>query len=86
MSIKENVTRILKKENKAIVLQSEEDYQAAFRDVGVDSLDLMMTILKIGEEYQIQISEDDIEQLESVNDLIRYIDACTSPAAARQAI
>lgn len=77
MSIKENITKIILKENSNIILNTEEDYDSTFRDIGVDSLDLMMAMLKIGEQYTIDISENDFDEITTVNELVQFIKHAT---------
>ncbi len=48
--------------------------QAAFTDdLGADSLDLVELIMSMEEEFDIDISDEDAEQLTTVQDAIDYI-------------
>lgn len=54
----------------------EEDIQddASFRDhLGADSLDLLEVIMAIEEEFEVEISENDAENLDTVTKLARYL-------------
>lgn len=44
-------------------------------DQGIDSMDIFAIMLAIQDHYQIQIPDSDIEKLQTVNDLVNYIDA-----------
>lgn len=44
-------------------------------DQGIDSMDIFAIMLAIQDHYQIQIPDNDIEKLQTVNDLVNYIDA-----------
>jgi acyl carrier protein len=45
-------------------------------DLGADSLDLVELVMALEEEFEIEISDADAEKLNSVQDLIEYIDNC----------
>ena len=42
-------------------------------DLGADSLDMVEVIMAIEDEFDVQIKDEDLETLKSVNDLIEYI-------------
>jgi len=42
-------------------------------DLGADSLDLVEMIMEIEEEFKIEISDEDVEGMSKVKDLIDYI-------------
>jgi len=42
-------------------------------DLGADSLDLMEIIMKIEEDFGIEMSDEAIEKLKNVQDLINYV-------------
>ena len=43
-------------------------------DLGADSLDVFQIVMGIEEEFDIQIEDEDLESLETVDDLISYIE------------
>jgi acyl carrier protein len=47
-------------------------------DLGADSLDIVELIMALEEEYDIEISDEDAEKIQSVNDAITYIAEHTS--------
>ncbi len=48
--------------------------EATFRDdLGADSLDLFEIVMALEEEFGISISNEDVEQIQSVGDAVNYI-------------
>lgn len=65
---------------KAIIVDqlsiSDEDMitpDTTLEDLGADSLDMVEVIMAIEDEFDVQIKDEDLESLKSVNDLIDYI-------------
>ena len=49
---------------------------ASFKeDLGADSLDLFELVMAMEEKYDVQIPSEDLEQLVTVGDAIKYIEA-----------
>jgi acyl carrier protein len=46
---------------------------STLQDLGADSLDLVEIIMKIEEEFGIEINDEVVEKLQNVQDLINYI-------------
>ncbi|NWF80081.1 MAG: acyl carrier protein [Chloroflexi bacterium] len=44
------------------------------RDLNADSLDLVELIMSIEEEFEIEISDEDAEKIETVQDALDYLD------------
>lgn len=44
-------------------------------DLGADSLDLVELIMRIEEELEIEIPDEDAEQIVTVDDAVKYIEA-----------
>ncbi len=44
------------------------------RDLNADSLDLVELIMSIEEEFEIEISDEDAEKIETVQDALNYLD------------
>jgi len=49
--------------------------QATLQDLGADSLDMVDIIMKIEEEFSIEINDEDAEKLHNVQDVINYVHA-----------
>ncbi len=74
MSIEDKVKKIIAE--KLSVDLVEVIPEASFvDDLGADSLDLVELIMTMEEEFDIDISDEDAEKLESVKDAIDFIDA-----------
>jgi len=43
-------------------------------DLGADSLDVMETVMALEEEFDIKFPETNIKQVQTVNDLVKYIE------------
>lgn len=43
-------------------------------DLGLDSLDRVEVVMKIEEEFGIEVSDDDAERLQTVADAVRYVE------------
>jgi len=73
--IRKAVKEIIIQENSAVQIEDEDDYHSEFRDIGIDSLDLMMATLKITEIYGVKFSEDVFAELETVQDIVNLIES-----------
>jgi acyl carrier protein len=72
MSAEDKVKKIIAE--KLSVDLSEVVPEASFvDDLGADSLDLVELIMTIEEEFDIDISDEDAEKMESVKDAMDYI-------------
>lgn len=68
----EDVMEIIKNTGAATdVSQIEGD--TSLNEVGIDSLDMANLLLSIEEKYKIKIADEDMEQLDSVNAIVRYM-------------
>jgi acyl carrier protein len=47
--------------------------QSTLQDLGADSLDMVDIIMKIEEEFGIEINDEDAEKLHNVQDVINYV-------------
>ena len=74
MSIEDKVKKIIAE--KLSVDLVEVIPEASFvDDLGADSLDLVELIMTMEEEFDVDISDEDAEKLESVKDAIDFINA-----------
>lgn len=53
-------------------LKPETDLQD---DLGADSLDVVDLLMSIEDEFEIEIPDEEIENIRTVNDLVSYIEA-----------
>ena len=74
MSVEEKVKKIIAE--KLSVDLDEVVPEASFvDDLGADSLDLVELIMSMEEEFDIDISDEDAEQIATVKDAVAYIDS-----------
>ena len=74
MSIEDKVKKIIAE--KLSVDMEEVVPEASFvDDLGADSLDLVELIMSMEEEFDIDISDEDAEQIATVKDAIAYINS-----------
>ena len=55
------------------ISQDDLTMDSAIEDLGVDSLDLVEIIMALESEYDIDISDDDVEKIKTVGDIVNYI-------------
>jgi len=53
------------------------DPDANLRDVGADSLDMMNILLAIQEQYGIEVPDEDIDKVQTINEICKYINTST---------
>ncbi len=74
MSIEDKIKKIIAE--KLSVEMSEVVPEASFvDDLGADSLDLVELVMTMEEEFDVDISDEDAEQLVTVQDAIDYVKA-----------
>jgi acyl carrier protein len=47
-------------------------------DLNADSLDVMEVAMAVGDEYDIEIAEDELNEIKTVGDVVRYVEAAIS--------
>ena len=56
---------------------SEEDITSKMsfqRDLGADSLDILELIMAVEEEFEIEVSDSDVEKISTVKELVDYLE------------
>jgi len=74
MEIKSKITKMVKDANKTVIIENDDDFDRTLDEIGLDSLDFMSILFSVQEKYNITIPDEDIDGLETLNKLIRYID------------
>jgi len=58
------------------ISEDEIRLQSDFQDdLGVDSLDIFEIVMEIEDEFELEIPNEDIEGVKTVEDLVKYIDS-----------
>ncbi len=52
---------------------SKINAQATLQDLGADSLDMVDIVMKVEEEFGIEINDEDAEKLHTVQDFVNYV-------------
>lgn len=71
--IQEKISEMVAKANSGIKIENESDFDRKLEEIGMDSLDLMSVLFSVQDEYGLEIPDEDIEQLVSLNALAMYI-------------
>ncbi len=84
MVLEERVQEIIVKELG--VSREEVTPEASFiDDLGADSLDIVELVMKMEEEFDVEISDDDAEQIQTIGDAIAYLRSKGIESGAREA-
>jgi len=73
--IREAVTRIVRESNAKVVLGDARDYDRPLKEIGIDSLDMMSILLAVSERYGVDIPDDEIDSLKTLNAVVSYVEA-----------
>lgn len=73
MEIQSEILKMIKDANKTVVIENDEDFDRPLNEIGLDSLDFMSILFSVQEKYNIDISDEDIDRLSTLNMLIKYI-------------
>ena len=49
--------------------------ETTFEDLDADSLDIVELVMALEEEFNLEISDEEVENIKSVGDVVRYIEA-----------
>ena len=68
--IKNQIAELLNVEPEKITAESN-----LITDLKADSMDIATLLLEVEEKHGIEISEDDMDSLQTVGDIVKYIEA-----------
>ena len=74
MSVEDKVKKIIA-EKLSVDLEEVVPDASFVDDLGADSLDLVELIMSMEEEFEVDISDEDAEQITTVKDAIAYINS-----------
>lgn len=73
MDIQNKITQILV--DKLGIAETEVTADANFvKDLGIDSLDYAELVMEFEQTFNIRIPDEDAEQLQTINQAVKYID------------
>ena len=73
MSVEQRVKQIIVEQLG--VDEAQVDLSASFvDDLGADSLDIVELVMAFEEEFSVEVPDEDAEKLQTVGDVIKYID------------
>ncbi|MBS4020905.1 MAG: acyl carrier protein [Dethiobacter sp.] len=49
--------------------------ESSFEDLDADSLDIVELVMSLEEEFNLEISDEEVEKIKTVGDVVRYIEA-----------
>ncbi|NLM51361.1 MAG: acyl carrier protein [Firmicutes bacterium] len=55
--------------------EDEISLETTFDDLDADSLDIVELVMAIEEEFNLDISDEEVEEIKTVGDVVRYIEA-----------
>jgi acyl carrier protein len=68
VKIKSMIVEQLGVEEEAVTLET------TFEDLDADSLDIVELIMALEEEFELEISDEEVEKIKTVGDVVSYID------------
>ncbi len=57
------------------VAQDKLAMETTFEDIDADSLDIVELVMALEEEFDLEISDQEIENIKSVGDVVKYIES-----------
>lgn len=73
-TVLERVTKVIV--DRLGVEESEVKLEASFRDdLGADSLDVVELVMELEDEFDMEISDEDAEQISTVGSAVKYIES-----------
>jgi len=54
--------------------EDEVTVDKAFKDLNADSLDIVELVMAMEEEFDLEISDEEVEKIKTVEDVVKYIE------------
>ncbi len=74
MSVEKRVREIVAEQLERDVNEVKNE-SSFIDDLGADSLDIVELVMKMEEEFSIEIPDEEAEKIKTVNDVVQYITA-----------
>ncbi len=75
MSIENKVKKIVADQLEVDI--SKLTKETTFEDIDADSLDIVELVMALEEEFDLEISDQEIENIKTVGDVVKYIESQT---------
>jgi len=76
VSVEDKVKKIIA--DQLEVDGSKLSKETTFEDIDADSLDIVELVMALEEEFDLEISDQEIENINTVGDVIKYIESKTT--------
>ena len=73
MSVEAKVKKIVS--DQLEVAMEKLGMETTFEDIDADSLDIVELVMALEEEFDLEISDQEIENIKSVGDIVKYIES-----------
>ncbi len=54
--------------------EREIGLETTFEDIDADSLDVVELVMSIEEEFELEISDEEVEKIRTIGDIVKYIE------------
>ncbi len=73
MSVEKKVKKIIS--DQLEVAADKLSMETSFEDIDADSLDIVELVMALEEEFDLEISDQEIENIKTVGDIVKYIES-----------
>lgn len=73
MSVGEMVKKIVSDQLEVAI--DKLTMETTFEDIDADSLDIVELVMALEEEYDLEISDQEIENIKTIGDIVKYIES-----------
>jgi len=73
--LQQKLTQITIDVHNSATIRDSADLDRKFSEIGIDSLDAMSVMLEVMERFNIQIPNDDVTKLTTLNELAGFVEA-----------
>ncbi|MFO7951881.1 MAG: acyl carrier protein [Bacillota bacterium] len=73
MSVEDKIKKIISDQLEVAI--DKLSAETTFEDIDADSLDIVELVMALEEEFDLEISDQEIENVKSVGDVVKYIES-----------